>query len=219
MVREKYKGRRRQVVQVAACHRWGGCIRCPMGAQILSSAGDKPHTGCYKMFPTRVVVCLHQQKLITGQIRNSGKALLRPLLQQGGARTNSSFSCLLSEKPPVFITISIQSLPQLLAAGGRERTKGSVALIRYGSGPSSIMLPTHLRVLGICISRKILQNNPRTMNQLRKGEPLITLQQLHTIRDENNNETALTELKQTKQDERTQHCQDTQYNHDKIIKA
>ena len=37
------------------------------------------------------------QKLIRGQARNSGNALLGSLLQQEGAKTNNSFFCLLPE--------------------------------------------------------------------------------------------------------------------------
>ena len=39
---------------------------------------------------------LNQQKLIRGQKRNSGKAFLRSLLQQRGAKTNYRFPCLLA---------------------------------------------------------------------------------------------------------------------------
>ena len=45
---------------------------------------------------TRVLGLLNQQKLIRGQTRNSGKALLGPLLQQGGEKTSSRFPCLLT---------------------------------------------------------------------------------------------------------------------------
>ena len=41
---------------------------------------------------------LNQQKFIRGQTRNSGKALLGPLLQQGGAKTSESFPCSLPKE-------------------------------------------------------------------------------------------------------------------------
>ena len=40
------------------------------------------------MLWTRVLALLNQQKLIRGQTRLPGRALLGALLQQGGARTN-----------------------------------------------------------------------------------------------------------------------------------
>ena len=49
------------------------------------------------MLPTRVLGLVNQQKLIRGQTRNSGKALLGYLLQQGAERTNNRLPCLLTE--------------------------------------------------------------------------------------------------------------------------
>ena len=49
------------------------------------------------MIPTRVLAFPNQPKLIRGQTRNSGKALLGPLLQQWGVRTNNRFPCSLGE--------------------------------------------------------------------------------------------------------------------------
>ena len=44
---------------------------------------------------SRVLGHLNQYKLIRGQTRNSGKALLKPLLKQQGVRTNNELPCLL----------------------------------------------------------------------------------------------------------------------------
>ena len=41
------------------------------------------------MLPTKTLYLLNQYKLIEGQTRNSGKALLGCLLQQGGVRINN----------------------------------------------------------------------------------------------------------------------------------
>ena len=49
-----------------------------------------------KVLLTKVLGFLKQQKFIRGQIRNSCKALLRPILQQGKVRTSSRFPCLLT---------------------------------------------------------------------------------------------------------------------------
>ena len=46
-----------------------------------------------RVLPTKAPGLLNQQKLIKGQTRNAGKALLGPLLQQGGARTDNRFPC------------------------------------------------------------------------------------------------------------------------------
>ena len=40
------------------------------------------------LLPTRVLGLLNEQKLIRGQTRISSKALLGPLLQQGGVKTS-----------------------------------------------------------------------------------------------------------------------------------
>ena len=48
------------------------------------------------MLPTKTLCLLNQYKLIEGQTRNSGKALLGPLLQQQGVRTINTFPCLLT---------------------------------------------------------------------------------------------------------------------------
>lgn len=49
-----------------------------------------------KVLLTKVLGFLNQQKFIREQTRNSYKALLRPILQQGKVRTSSSFPCLLA---------------------------------------------------------------------------------------------------------------------------
>ena len=48
--------------------------------------------------PTQVLGLLNQQKLIRGQMRNSGKALLGLLLQQEGEKTNNRFPYSLPEE-------------------------------------------------------------------------------------------------------------------------
>lgn len=70
------------------------------GHQILlpSQASTFPWSSikwlCYQ--PGFLASFLNQQKLIRGQKRNSGKAFLRSLLQQRGAKTNYRFPCLLA---------------------------------------------------------------------------------------------------------------------------
>ena len=61
----------------------------PRGTQIPSPEGTKLHGGRHKMLLTRVVGLLNQRKLVRGQIRNSGKTLLGPLLQQWEAKTDN----------------------------------------------------------------------------------------------------------------------------------
>ena len=47
------------------------------------------------LFPTWALGLFNQQKLIRGQVRNSGKSLMRLKLQQEGAKTSNRCSCLL----------------------------------------------------------------------------------------------------------------------------
>ena len=57
---------------------WLGCSQ-PSSSQLYRQSDPVP------LLPARVFGLLNQQKLIRGQTRNSGKALLGPLLQQGGS--------------------------------------------------------------------------------------------------------------------------------------
>lgn len=62
----------------------------------LKSRRQNSHVKDVLLLPTRVFVLLNQWKLIRNQTRNSGKALLGALLQQGEVRTSIRFSCLLT---------------------------------------------------------------------------------------------------------------------------
>ena len=110
-----------QEVEAAACHTQGNHVRCPRGAQILSSVGVDPHFGHHRLLPTRVVGLFHQQKLIRKQTRSSGKALLGPLLKQRGVRTGNSFPCLLPEKKPTFYYLGVQSRVVVISCRGKRK--------------------------------------------------------------------------------------------------
>ena len=114
----------KQEAHVAACHPWASCVWWSWRSQVLSLEGDKPHIGrhkiCYQAEFSAPLINRNWSELKT---RNSGKILLRPLLQQEGVRTNNSFPCLLTQKPHFLVAQHVVFL-QSPAVGVSKRTQG-----------------------------------------------------------------------------------------------
>ena len=77
-----------------------------------------PEVGSVDLLPTRVLELLNQQKLVRGQMRNSGKSLLGLVLEHEEAKTGNRCPCLLPELGRVGESSSLKW------AADRRRTMG-----------------------------------------------------------------------------------------------